>query len=1351
MVKPYKVGDSVICDNLISIETRGKTKPIISKSSTTFLPANKHDPNNMANESATAVVTATTTPAPTPPPPPPTSTAAAVSAASTVLTTASSSTPSTSTQQFSATQVVITTQTSTHIPTLQPHINRKMAAAPPRLALLAPIAIQANPSPWPIVEPVFHFSGFEHQHYCPTHSQGPQPHEYIVFFHVNAGVSVTFQIGSNREVIRGPVTVPMVSQSGSPPIPMPVQVPPGHVMQQIVDENGTLRHVILSTAQHQQIHSQGSVQPHIHGHYINGVGQHFYSAVPSFAGPGPHFHTIPGGHLQPQTMHSQHSPSPPNTYHKDERSQRQHTKLLRKLEQQKQREMNSSALSTPAHSPSPRKAELNGIKRSARNGASSVGTSEDGEESSSVPDEDEDVASIIEQLSNVQLPQVSEITSRGALIQWTAPTSTENVVLNTRDLQYHVLLSDRGKEGKYKVIFKGKSLSCRIRDLRPGQEYYVCLQVYLEGLNGSPSEAAVFVTPSCEPDQPIPPKLLARSKNSLQLRWNAPNDNGAHIQQYVLECDDGKGEEFVEICKTRGKQFNLQKLQPSTEYTLRLAAINERGRSVYSDTVTYSTSGNPPSQPVAPLLKHATPSSLHLTWSRRSQDEEFILQINDKESGHGFLPAYTGRDVSYECQNLRRATSFQFRLKAENEAGQSSFSEEVTFRTLPERPGRPQKPQVKGKIHANHLKVRWDPPTDRGGAEINLYFVEISSGACFERIYTGPETETICDRLNPGTTYQVKVACESVGGTSQFSEPLTVTTEAVAPDAPSPPYCNSPPEPHTAILQWDKPDYNGGALVTEFEVELQHQTNTQFQQIIYKGKDTYCVATNLQPGEWYCARVRSINRIGFGPWSSDFEFAAGAAAPSAPITPTIIVRSATHLTVSWNEPKTNGAQITEYRLEYALNDQHECYNITYQGVQTSTEVRNLTPFTTYYFRVCANNVAGKSPYSDVACQKTLAAVPNAPTIDTYEEKATSVYLTWNEPQDNGSPITYYNIEYMDRLISTDSNVLEWYIEDLHPETTYRFKIQAVNGIGIGHFSNVLRITTKPLPPKPPKLECVGVGHNFLKLKWGDGRNTDFVRFYVEMYVARAREFQEVYTGTSYLCKVNKLQEQSEYRFRVCAETDHAGLGDYSDEYVFKTNAAVPSSIKAPRIAENAPSTAAAVAAAANASERNCITLEWQHSKNTFHDIVEYVLQWSKDKDQEFKVLYRGPETRYNVDNLEAGIDYTFRVCPVRLADCSDLFGANSPTLRYRIPSNSDANSTNSSTNNRSNSVDVVDAPTATRTVGLFKRNLHRITSICSNRSRPSNQEQAILLVIFFMITTVVVAAILQTWTRSNKE
>ena len=44
----------------------------------------------------------------------------------------------------------------------------------------------------------------------------------------------------------GPATVQMVSTNSSPPMAYPVQVPPGHMMQQVVDGMGTLRHVILS-------------------------------------------------------------------------------------------------------------------------------------------------------------------------------------------------------------------------------------------------------------------------------------------------------------------------------------------------------------------------------------------------------------------------------------------------------------------------------------------------------------------------------------------------------------------------------------------------------------------------------------------------------------------------------------------------------------------------------------------------------------------------------------------------------------------------------------------------------------------------------------------------------------------------------------------------------------------------------------------------------------------------------------------------------------------------------------------------------------------------------------------------
>lgn len=58
---------------------------------------------------------------------------------------------------------------------------------------------------WPMVsEPVFQFGpGFEppSRPYCPTHE--PQPQEHLVMFHVHPGVSVSFQIGGNQEIVRG--------------------------------------------------------------------------------------------------------------------------------------------------------------------------------------------------------------------------------------------------------------------------------------------------------------------------------------------------------------------------------------------------------------------------------------------------------------------------------------------------------------------------------------------------------------------------------------------------------------------------------------------------------------------------------------------------------------------------------------------------------------------------------------------------------------------------------------------------------------------------------------------------------------------------------------------------------------------------------------------------------------------------------------------------------------------------------------------------------------------------------------------------------------------------------------------
>jgi hypothetical protein len=868
---------------------------------------------------------------------------------------------------------------------------------------------------------------------------------------------------------------------------------------------------------------------------------------------------------------------------------------------------------------------------SSTGGASSVGTSDDGEESSSVPDEEDDVHSLIDYLSSIEPPVVKEILSHTALVTWEPPPpiqSTENALvnLNTNDIRYEILLGDRGKDGKYKSIFRGTNLSCRIQDLRAGQEYHVCLSAHLDDVKGSETEPVVFKTPAREPDTPTQPKVLNKTKNSLQLRWNSPTDNGSHIMHYILEMSTEPEGEFTELCKIKGKQFTVNKLTPAAWYTFRLAAVNEIGKSNYSQPITFNTDGYPPPQPLPPRIHNVSTSSITLLWNRRREDGDFILQISN-QGPQAYMNVYYGAELIYECTRLQRATTYTFRLASKTDAGQSTWSEEISVTTLPEQPGRPSKPQVKGKIHSHNFKVKWDPPHDRGGAEIKLYHLEINSGAIFERIYSGPQPEALCDRLSPGTTYQVRVLCEGPGGISIPSDISTITTEAVAPNPPKTPYYSNLPGPYAAVLQWEKPHYQGGAPVTEYELELEGILNDGVEKlkqktIVYRGKEPYCVVKDLLPGESYTTHVRAVNRIGVGEWSDEFNFRAGSAPPSKPLAPEIQVRSPTNLFVKWHEPQCNGAPIIDYKLESSSKTEEDAFNVVYSGTELCADLKDLLPFTTYYFRLHAINSAGRSPFTQVVSQKTPADVPGIPTLlpDLFTITSNTAHIHWSEPESNGDAIVKYVLDCGDRQMMTKCNETNLLIEHLSPEQMYKVKVQAVNSIGAGAFCVSHKINTKPLPPKPPRLDCIQHGYNSLKLKWGNenvistsatsksANVLDFQRFYVEMKIkSSSKDYQNIYTGTRNSIKVQKLHESTDYAFRICAHTEHAGIGAWSDEYYFRTQAAQPNSVKIVRCTENYPVIQSESVDAASNSPT--LTVEWQHSKNNhFNDNVEYILQ-----------------------------------------------------------------------------------------------------------------------------------------------
>ena len=101
----------------------------------------------------------------------------------------------------------------------------------------------------------------------------------------------------------------------------------------------------------------------------------------------------------------------------------------------------------------------------------------------------------------------------------------------------------------------------------------VCAYVF--SLHLSPG--CILEVPARPPCKPLPPKVGTRSKSSLTLRWNAPQDNGSSITCYELEWDQCKGD-WVRLNSDKTKQFKFNhRFLPSSVAEFRIRASNEVG------------------------------------------------------------------------------------------------------------------------------------------------------------------------------------------------------------------------------------------------------------------------------------------------------------------------------------------------------------------------------------------------------------------------------------------------------------------------------------------------------------------------------------------------------------------------------------------------------------------------------------------------------------------------------------------------------------------------------------------------------------------------------------------------------
>lgn len=181
-------------------------------------------------------------------------------------------------------------------------------------------------------------------------------------------------------------------------------------------------------------------------------------------------------------------------------------------------------------------------------------------------------------------------------------------------------------------------------------------------------------------------------------------------------------------------------------------------------------------------------------------------------------------------------------------------------------------------------------------------------------------------------------------------------------------------------------------------------------------------------------------------------------------------------------------------------------------------------------------------------------------------------------------ILYYQTHFISKFNMNFLNIAFY----LNFKSFHRIRIQAANNIGVGHFSNIIKIKTKALPPIPPHLECISTSYNSIKLKWNhiNGNSSSSESLFIsnqalnslsnsklalkdyeivynlEMMDVNSEdsEFVSVYNGPYNFFKVNKLQESTTYYFRICASNE-TGQGKFSELFKFTTTKSPPINLK----------------------------------------------------------------------------------------------------------------------------------------------------------------------------------------------
>jgi hypothetical protein len=194
---------------------------------------------------------------------------------------------------------------------------------------------------------------------------------------------------------------------------------------------------------------------------------------------------------------------------------------------------------------------------------------------------------------------------------------------------------------------------------------------------------------------------------------------------------------------------------------------------------------SPPAAPSGLGATAVSASQINLSWTDHAPDESGF-QIERSIDGVNFSQiAATGANVtSYSNTALSSSTTYTYRVRATNGAGNSAYSNPASATTLaPNPPPAPSGLTATG-VSTSQINLAW---TDNAGNESGFKIERSSDGVNFSQIATAGANATSYSNtgLPAGTTYYYRVRAYNADGDSNYSNTANGTTQNGPPAAPT--------------------------------------------------------------------------------------------------------------------------------------------------------------------------------------------------------------------------------------------------------------------------------------------------------------------------------------------------------------------------------------------------------------------------------------------------------------------------------------------------------------------------------------------------------------------------------------